>query len=318
MVLDNLKDFNLGISPRVAEKITEFVNMIKSFSAMVPNYTAYQLGDYIYYTASIKRELEQDRTPEGFNRMENIQELLNGLKDFSEKPLEEGIIPTLSMFMEDVALLTNEDRNKEDEQNKDRVLLMTIHSAKGLEFNYVYIAGLEENLFPSQMALMSREELEEERRLFYVAVTRARKQVVLTYAISRYRYGSAQSNEPSRFLEEIPPECLNNLSYREDASEHIYSRTPTAFRKPAVAAPSPSIVGKKLMSMNKAAQTSLPMDNSHLSGLKVGAKVEHERFGQGEVLTVEGVYPNSKATVMFANGEKKQLLLKFAKLKIVG
>ncbi|HTA28255.1 MAG TPA: 3'-5' exonuclease, partial [Bacteroidia bacterium] len=321
LVLDNLKDFNLGLSPRVTEKISEFVNMIKSFSAMVPNYTAFQLGDYIYYTAGIKRELEQDRTPEGFSRMENIQELLNGLKDFSEKPLDEGIIPTISMFMEDVALLTNEDRNKEDEKDKDRVLLMTIHSAKGLEFNYVYIAGLEENLFPSQMALMSREELEEERRLFYVAVTRAKKQVVLTYAISRYRYGSAQSNEPSRFLEEIPAECLNNLSYREEASEHVYSRTPSAFRKPAAPAivqpPPTNIVGKRLMSMNKAAQTSLPMDNSHLSGLKTGMRVQHERFGTGEVLSVEGSYPNSKAMVMFANGEKKQLLLKFAKLKVL-
>jgi DNA helicase II / ATP-dependent DNA helicase PcrA len=319
LVLDNLKDFNLGISPRVTEKITEFVTMIKSFSSMVPNYTAYQLGDYIYYTSAIKRELEQDRTPEGFNRMENIQELLNGLKDFSEKPLDEGIIPTLSMFMEDVALLTNEDRNKDDELDRDRVLLMTIHSAKGLEFNYVYIAGLEENLFPSQMALMSREELEEERRLFYVAVTRAKKQVVLTYAISRYRYGSAQSNEPSRFLEEIPTECLANLSYREEASEHVFSRTPSAFRKPAPAAITPpSIAGKKLVSMNKARQTSLPMDNSHLNALKAGMRVEHERFGQGEVLTVDGTYPNSKAMVMFSNGEKKQLLLKFAKLKIVG
>jgi DNA helicase II / ATP-dependent DNA helicase PcrA len=320
LVLDNLKDFNLGLSPRVTEKINEFVNMIKSFAAMVPNYTAYQLGDYIYYTAGIKRELEQDRTPEGFSRMENIQELLNGLKDFSEKPLDEGIIPTLSMFMEDVALLTNEDRNKDDEKDKDKVLLMTIHSAKGLEFNFVYIAGLEENLFPSQMALMSREELEEERRLFYVAVTRAKKQVVLTYAISRYRYGSAQSNEPSRFLEEIPTECITNLSYREDASEHVYSRTPSAFKKPAptIAHPPPSIIGKKLVSMNKAKQTTLPMDNSHLKGLKAGMRVEHERFGQGEVLTVEGEYPNSKAMVIFANGEKKQLLLKFAKLKIVG
>ncbi len=322
LVLDNLKDFNLGLSPRVTEKITEFVTMIKSFSAMVPNYTAYQLGDYIYYTTGIKRELEQDRTPEGFGRMENIQELLNGLKDFSEKPLDEGIIPTISMFMEDVALLTNEDRNKDDEKDKDRILLMTIHAAKGLEFNYVYIAGLEENLFPSQMALMSREELEEERRLFYVAVTRAKKQVVLTYAISRYRYGSAQSNEPSRFLEEIPAECITNLSYREEASEHVYSRTPSAFRKPAspaiVQPPPTNIVGKKLMSMNKAAQTSLPMDNSHLSGLKTGMKVQHERFGIGEVVSIEGAYPNSKAMVMFANGEKKQLLLKFAKLKILG
>lgn len=323
MVLDNLKDFSLGISSRVTEKINEFVNMLKSFAAMVPNYTAYQLGDYIYYTSGIKRELEQDRTPEGMNRIENIQELLNGLRDFSEKPIDESVIPTLSMFMEDVALLTNEDRNKDDEQDQNRVLLMTIHAAKGLEFNYVYIAGLEENLFPSQMSLTSREELEEERRLFYVAVTRAKKQAVLSYAISRYRYGSPQSNEPSRFLEEIPPECIINLSFKEQAQpdEHVFSRTPSGFRRPgAPVKPGPppvSIVGKRLVSMNKAAQTNLPADNSHLSGLKVGSRVEHERFGQGEVLSVEGAYPNSKATVMFANGERKQLLLKFAKLKIL-
>ncbi len=321
MVMDNIKDFNLGLSPRVTERIAEFVNMIKSFAAMASTSTAYQMGEYIYATTGLKRELEQDRTPEGVNRIENILGLFNGLKDFSEKPLDEGVIPSLSMFMEDVALLTNEDRTKEDKSKSDKVLLMTIHAAKGLEFNYVYIAGMEENLFPSQMVLNSREELEEERRLFYVAVTRAKKQLILSNAIYRFRYGSPQSNEPSRFLEEIPAECLTNVSFREEASEHVYSRTPSAFRKPAqtaIKSPPPTIVGKKLMSMNKAAQTSLPMDNSHLSGLKVGNRVEHERFGQGEVLTIEGSYPNSKATVMFGNGDKKQLLLKFAKLKIVG
>jgi DNA helicase-2/ATP-dependent DNA helicase PcrA len=286
------------------------------------------LGDYIYYTTGLKRELEQDRTPEGVNRLENILGLFNGLRDFSEKPLEDGAMPTMSMFMEDVALLTNEDRNKEDKSKSDKVLLMTIHSAKGLEFNYVYIAGMEENLFPSQMVLTSREELEEERRLFYVAVTRAKKQLILSNAVYRFRYGSPQSNEPSRFLEEIPPESITHQTYREEprqsesygygrGGEHVYSRTPTAFKKPAVAAAPTNIVGKRLMSMNKAAQTSLPMDNSHLSGLKVGMRVEHERFGIGEVLSVEGTYPNSKAMVMF-NGEKKQLLLKFAKLKIIG
>jgi len=251
--------------------------------------------------------------------MENIQELFNDLNDFSEKPIENDTIPTISLFMEDRALLTNEDRHKDDKLRRDQVLLMTIHAAKGLEFNYVYIAGLEENLFPSQMVLNSREELEEERRLFYVAVTRAKKQLVLSNAMYRFRYGTPQRNEPSRFLEEIPPESITKLSYREDASEHVYSRTPSAFKKPAtIAFAPPSIVGKKLVSMNKAKQTSLPMDNSHLRSLKAGMRVEHERFGQGEVLTVEGEYPNSKATVMFANGEKKQLLLKFAKLKIIG
>jgi len=322
--MENIVEFDLGIQQRTREKILEFTTLIKSFAAMLPTHNAYQLGDYIATTSGVMKELFQDRTPEGVNRMENVQELLNGLRDFSEKDDPDGPIVTLNSFMEDIALLTNEDRNKEDETDANKVLLMTIHAAKGLEFNYVYIAGMEENLFPSQMSIMSREELEEERRLFYVAITRAKKKANLSYSISRYRYGTSLSCEPSRFLEEIPREYIENIAsgYEPDRRQEI-PRIPKAFNNnsprstnviPPVAR-SP-LTNKNLVSLSKAASVPGP-NNSHLDALRVGMFVEHERFGRGEVMTLEGSFPNSKALVIFENGEKKQLLLRFARLKIV-
>ncbi len=318
-VMENIADFNLPVQTRAIEKIKEFVTLIQSFTALLPDYSAFKLADYIASNTGIMKELYQDRTPEGVNRMENIQELLNGLKDFTEKD-PEAEMPTLDKFMEDVALLTSEDINEGEEQHTDKVLLMTIHAAKGLEFNYVYIGGLEENLFPSQMAIMSREELEEERRLFYVAITRAKKQANLSYSISRYRYGNALSCEPSRFLEEIPADCVENIatySPNESYSQSSFERRPKVFNvtPPPVSKPI-SLTNKKLVSLKKVT-AGAPVDNSHLTGLAAGAKVEHDRFGIGEVITVEGHYPNSKAIVMFENGEKKQLLLRFAHLKVL-
>lgn len=323
-VMENIGDFNLPIQTRAIEKIKEFVTLIQSFIALLPTYPAFKMADYIANNSGVLKELYQDRTPEGVNRMENVQELLNGLKDFTDKADPEGEVPTLDKFMEDVALLTSEDINEDDEKDADKVLLMTIHAAKGLEFNYVYIGGLEENLFPSQLSINSREELEEERRLFYVAITRAKKQAHLSYSISRYRYGNALSCEPSRFLEEIPEEYVENInsSYAGGAdtytSQTIFPKSPRAFNttQPATPKAPPPPVNKKLVSLKKVTSAST-IDNSHLTGLQAGAKVEHERFGIGEVVVVEGQYPNSKATVLFENGEKKQLLLRFAHLKVL-
>jgi DNA helicase-2/ATP-dependent DNA helicase PcrA len=322
--MENIVEFDLGIQTRTREKISEFTTLIKSFAAMLPTHNAYQIGDYIATTSGIMKELFQDRTPEGVNRMENVQELLNGLRDFSEKAGPDDPVPSLNLFMEDIALLTSEDRKDEDETDRDKVLLMTIHAAKGLEFNYVYIAGLEENLFPSQLSIMSREELEEERRLFYVAVTRAKKKANLSYSISRYRYGTSLSCEPSRFLEEIPSEFLENVysPMQEPERRQEIPRIPRSFNTvpkstnviPPVAR-SP-LTNKKLVSINKASTVPNPV-NHELEELRVGMFVEHERFGKGEVVTMEGSFPNSKAIVIFANGEKKQLLLRFARLKIV-
>jgi len=320
MVMENMAEFNLPIQTRTLEKISEFITLIKSFTALLPTYTAYQLAEYIANSAGVMKELYTDRTPEGVNRMENVQELLNGLKDFCEKAEPDGPVPTLNLFMEDVALLTSEDINEDDEKDTDKVLLMTIHAAKGLEFNYVFIAGLEENLFPSQMAITTREELEEERRLFYVALTRAKRQASLSYSISRYRYGNSLSCEPSRFLEEIPSEFIENaVGYAQQTEnyESPFPKTPKSFNVAPPVMQSP-LTKKKLISINKTTSAPAPVDNSHLVGLKAGMKVEHDRFGIGEVISIEGNYPNSKAIVMFQNGEKKQLLLRFARLKIVG
>jgi DNA helicase-2/ATP-dependent DNA helicase PcrA len=323
--MENIVEFDLGIGQRTREKILEFTTLIKSFSAMLPTHNAFQLGDYIASASGIMKELYIDKTPEGVSRMENVQELLNGLRDFSEKAEPEAPIRTLNLFMEDIALLTSEDRREEDEDT-DKVLLMTIHAAKGLEFNYVYIAGLEENLFPSQMSIMSREDLEEERRLFYVALTRAKKKANLSYSISRYRYGSSLSCEPSRFLEEIPSEFIENAAILDEParpqSRQEIQRIPRSFNSNQKTNGTPPVMrspltNKNLISINKASSKP-PVNNEHLNELRVGMFVEHERFGKGEVVTMEGSFPNSKAIVIFETGEKKQLLLRFAKLKIVG
>lgn len=321
-VMENIPDFDMGLQNRTREKILEFVNLIKSFSAIVPSHNAFQAGDYIASGSGIMKELFLDRTPEGINRMENVQELLNGLRDFSIPKEQDAPAPTLDLFLEDIALLTGEDLNKEDQKDTDKVLLMTIHAAKGLEFNYVFVSGLEENLFPSQMSIMSREELEEERRLFYVALTRAKRKATLTYSMSRYRYGSSVSCEPSRFLEEIPAEYLDNVpssfeSYeprefsriRRPANPTYSNGTPPVIRSPHT--------NKNLVSISKVPMRPAPVNNQHLDGLKPGMFVEHERFGRGEVLKTEGKYPDSKALVLFDSGEKKQLLLRFAKITIV-
>ncbi len=321
-VMENIPDFDLGLQNRTRDKISEFVNLIKSFSAIVPTHNAFQAGDFIASGSGIIKELFTDRTPEGVNRMENVQELLNGLRDFSLRAEPDAPQPTLGLFMEDIALLTGEDQNKEDEHNLDKVLLMTIHSAKGLEFNYVFVSGLEENLFPSQMSVMDREDLEEERRLFYVALTRARKKATLTYSMSRYRYGSSVSCEPSRFLEEIPADFLYTVpsSYEPPQPREI-NRIPRP-ASPGYSNGSPPVMrspltNKKLVSINKTQAGAAPLNNEHLGALAAGMIVEHERFGRGEVLKTEGKYPDSKAVVMFENGEKKQLLLRFARLKVV-
>ncbi|MCE3260383.1 MAG: ATP-dependent helicase, partial [Bacteroidetes bacterium] len=230
-VISNLRDFNLGINAGIASKINDFVAQIKSYSLMLPYKDAFELANHIAVNSGVVRELYSDKTPEGVSRYENIQELLNGIKDFVEQersPQEDELndvikstfvtpegdlftgeekksneTRTLDEFMQEITLLTDADNDKQDEKNADKVSLMTVHAAKGLEFKYVYVVGLEENLFPSQLSLNSRSDLEEERRLFYVAVTRAEKQATLSFAATRYRFGNLIYCEPSRFIDEI-------------------------------------------------------------------------------------------------------------------
>lgn len=328
-----------------AAKIDSFVTMIRSYNLELKTKSAYELAERIAMTSGILRDLSEDKTPEGVSRTENIQELMNGIREFSESEAadENGEavqrLRTLDEFTQDIALLT--DADEKDKDNLDTVSLMTIHSAKGLEFPFVYVVGLEENLFPSQLSLNSRSDLEEERRLFYVALTRAEKQAFLTYSTSRYRWGNLTGCEPSRFLEEIDSKYLEFEGFDrkapKSAHDHSYDdlnwenfRRPNSSTntngysqykaKPAATkpVPTPLAVPKNLVNVNKSSSASFTADDAEtIMKLQSGMQVEHEKFGIGKVLNVEGVLPNKKATVFFEGFGQKQLLLKFAKLKIV-
>jgi DNA helicase-2/ATP-dependent DNA helicase PcrA len=350
---ENINELNLGINAGTTQRIQDFVTMINSFHVMLHVQNAYDLGNQIATASGLLRELYSDKTPEGVSRYENVQELLNGLKEFTdgdETPAidlvendpelqrieverkaqlleeENGIEPplrTLDQFMQDIALLTDSDK-KENEEDMDRVSLMTIHSAKGLEFPYVFIVGVEENLFPSPLSLNSRADLEEERRLFYVALTRAEKRAIITYSSSRYRWGSLTSCEASRFIEEIDEKYIEygNSAARGDVD--AFHEPTFGIKKPfspktsqqTTTAKTATVPPKKnLVKANNV--TTAPLDNSHLKNLQVGMTVKHERFGTGKVAQLEGIFPNTKATVLFEQAGQKQLLLKFAKLEIV-
>lgn len=362
-VLDNLKDFNTGINSGTATKISEFTTMIKTFSMMIPYKDAFECANHIAVTSGVVKDLYHDKTPEGVSRYENIQELLNGIKDFveqertpQEEELKEAIanntevnpvelfdspeqsseLKTLDEFMQEISLLTDVDKEKENEKDADKVSMMTIHASKGLEFPYVNIVGLEENLFPSQMALNSRSELEEERRLFYVAITRAEKKATISFATTRYRFGNIIYCEPSRFIDELDENCVDFPQEPEKRkfSDDAFVRPVRPFQKPmdaidfrtkettgfAKQEPKPINFAppKKLIPLAKRmATTNTPTDNSANASLRVGSVVEHEKFGIGEVTSIEGSYPESKACINFRNAGEKNLLLKYAKLKVV-
>ncbi|HEY8403066.1 MAG TPA: UvrD-helicase domain-containing protein [Flavobacteriales bacterium] len=319
-------------------RISEFVTLIKSFSVNIDRMNAYDLGHMIASESGLLKDLYADRTPEGVARYENIQELLNGMKEFSDKvdPDEPEKINTLSDFLIDVALLT--DVENEDDNKEGKVSLMTIHAAKGLEFPYVNIVGLEENLFPSQLSLNSREELEEERRLFYVALTRAEKQVTLSYADTRYRWGQLQYGEPSRFIEEIDEKYLDMpaqekkspftkqpIDFAQARAGFAQKTKPTEsrFSKPVVKEDTPP--AQPFMppkNFKKVAPGSSPAAPATQEGyaspeeIQVGVEVMHDKFGKGKVLKIEGQPTDLKATIFFPTAGQKQLLLKFAKLKL--
>jgi DNA helicase II / ATP-dependent DNA helicase PcrA len=301
---------------RTSAAVGIFATMIQSFQVLTKTQTAYESALHIAQHSGLLKDLYEDKSVEGLNRYENIQELLNGVKEFSEREdIEEK---GLDVFMQDVALLTNDD--KDNDPNADTVSLMTIHSSKGLEFPQVYVVGLEENLFPSQMSLNSRTDLEEERRLFYVATTRAEYKLTLSYATSRFKFGTLISCEPSRFLDEIDaryleldftakPAANNDASYNDDRT--AWSRGGDTFSKPK------QPVVKTTSILAKAHVPSAGFAPSDTSKLQVGMEVEHERFGFGKVISLEGNKPDIKATIFFKEIGQKQLLLKFAKLRII-
>ncbi|MBC6111494.1 ATP-dependent helicase [Pedobacter fastidiosus] len=320
-----ISNAHMYVDGRLANQLNDFSMMIQSFQAEAKKLDAYDTALFIAQHAGILKELYTDDSVEGRSRYENIQELLNGIKEFAEREdIEEK---GLDIFMQDVALLTNDD--KDGDKNKDTVSLMTIHSAKGLEFKNVFIVGLEENLFPSQMSLTNRTDLEEERRLFYVAITRAEIKLTITYATSRYRWGTLTNCEPSRFINEINPKYLeldvkpaksNVIEGNFDDERKTWTSQPRDFfskPKPASTTSAPAVRPKTTTLLAKAHIPTPGFTPSLPHEFQGGMEVEHEKFGFGKIISLEGTLPDVKATVFFQGLGNKQLLLKFAKLMIV-
>ncbi|WP_046757569.1 ATP-dependent helicase [Kordia jejudonensis] len=329
-VMENISKIDLKINKGTKTKLENFVTMVKSFQIMSEGANAFELTAHVTKKTGLVQELKKDGTPEGIARIENIEELLNGIKDFVEGQVEVAdATGALAEFLEDVALATDMDNDKGDD---DRVALMTIHLAKGLEFPYVYIVGMEEDLFPSGMSMNTRSELEEERRLFYVALTRAEKQAYLTYTQSRYRWGKLVDAEPSRFIEEIDDKYLDYITpidnYRfkplidndifgEVDKSKLRLQKPISGRPPVVGSPTPEQIRKLRKLKPQTSESSAPSPSLFDGDLAPGTKVEHTRFGRGEILRIEGVGGDKKAEIKFQVGGIKKLLLRFAKLKVL-
>ncbi len=329
-VMQNIDKIDLKLNSGTRKKIEDFVTMIQSFQVINENHDAFYIADHVAKKTGLVQELKKDATPEGIARIENIEELLNGMRDFTEGQKEvDGARGALSEFLEDVALATDLDK---DTGNDDRVALMTIHLAKGLEFPYVFVVGMEEDLFPSAMSMSTRSELEEERRLFYVALTRAEKQAYLTYAQSRYRWGKLTDSEPSRFIDEIEGQYLeyltpeeSNYRYKPMINTDIFGdvdKSKLRLAKP-LNGPPPSKNGdgntamvRKLKSLGSAVNSEKP--NLFDDKLLAGNIVIHERFGKGEIISLEGAGADKKAEIKFEVGGIKKLLLRFAKLEVIG
>jgi DNA helicase-2/ATP-dependent DNA helicase PcrA len=332
-VMEHIDKIDLKLNSGTKTKLQDFVTMIKSFQVINEQQDAFTLTDHVTKKTGLVQELKKDGTPEGIARIENIEELLNGIKDFTEGQKEiDGARGALAEFMEDVALATDLDKDTGDD---DRVALMTIHLAKGLEFPHVFVVGMEEDLFPSAMSMNTRSELEEERRLFYVALTRAEHQAYLTYAQSRYRWGKLVDSEPSRFIEEINGEYLEYMNpidsgYRYKPSMDIdifgdVDKSKLRLAKPTAGTP-PEYITKNepVSSVNirrlKPLSSGAGSSNSNVTdaNLAVGNIVMHERFGKGEIVGLEGVGADKKAEIRFDVGGLKKLLLRFAKLNVIG
>ena len=345
--------FHLELSKGTAAKVEAFRQLIEGWVSRVATEDAYQLGHAIIQESGIAKDIYSSRNPEDISRQENLEEFLAGMQDFVESRREEGLEHETSLpdFLQEVALLTDLDSDKDATQPK--VSLMTIHSAKGLEFPVVFVVGLEENIFPSPMCTGSARALEEERRLLYVAITRAEKHCILTCAQNRYRYGRMEYDTPSRFIRDIDPKLMT-IDGAPSADDATTSHSSWSQRKPwqvqnahpvasqfkadpqprAVPRPQPerpvnpmspqfeqllsTASGGRYKPVSQARrQTSAALSTASAGPLHEGTVIEHQRFGIGTVERLEGVGENQKATVNFRNAGTKQLLLKYAVFKIV-
>ena len=323
-VVKNPLKFGVHLSPSVIGKLNSFSKLIDTYHDIIEKGDAYDIASKISSSSGVLKELYIDKSIEGVTRYDNIQELLSGIKEFAEQDtIEEGIdLPdgneqrTLGVYMQDIALLTDTDKNKNE---NDVVSLMTIHASKGLEFPYVYIVGMEENLFPSQLSINSRTELEEERRLFYVALTRAEIKATLSFSTTRYRWGNLTYAEPSRFLQELDVQYIDQIEEKKSKSNSSFDFVKEA-KNTGLNERSSTLNFKKTQNLKRvvnSSSTPSTFEGTDLSGLKKGDQVIHQRFGKGTVLELEGNSPNKKATVNFEEVGSKSLLLKFAKLQIL-
>lgn len=327
-VMDNISGFGLGLNSGTIKRIEEFVTKLKLFSSQVPVTDAYELARNVISASGLIAALRSDDDPDNPNRIENIEELLNGIQEFCER--EDKITPggdvdlqeeqvhlrTLDEFLQQVLLLTSED--KDADKDNDKVSLMTIHAAKGLEFPYVFVVGMEENLFPSMMSVSSRADLEEERRLFYVAVTRAETQLTLSYATMRYQYGKMSYQEISRFVEEIDDKYLLMPKKRRSAFPEPGSLPKTVSQQYDYTESTP-VRPRRLTKVDslKAMGPSVGNSGEQINAISVGMTVMHAKFGKGNVISIEGSADSRKATIFFEGVGEKQLMLKFAKLTII-
>ena len=328
-IIKYIDKIDVKINSGTKNKLQNFMNMMLRLQIEAKTKNAFEIAEVVVKETRLIKDLEKDETPESVSKVENVQELLNGIKDFITDKIEEGEDCSLTTFLEDVALATDFDTKKNND--KPSVSLMTIHQSKGLEYLYVYIVGLEENLFPSAMSMNTRSELEEERRLFYVALTRAEKVAYLSYAQTRYRWGKLVDAEPSRFLEEIDDQFLHYItpkmpepSINRFVDKSIFDDAPKGirFQKPIqrkkierdLAKKKDIIVPKNLKKISQATSKTNLFDGN----VVVGNIVEHNRFGAGEVIALEGKGPNQKAEIKFSTVGKKKLLLQFAKLRVIG
>ena len=318
-----------SIGGSIRNKLIQFSTMIRSFQLINNAHNAFETAEHVARKTGLIQEFKKDGTPEGVARLENLEELLNGMQDFVEgqKEIDEAT-GSLQEFLEDVALATDLDKALD---NDDRVALMTIHLAKGLEFKQVFVVGLEEDLFPSAMSMNTRSELEEERRLFYVALTRAEEQAYLTYTINRYRWGKLIDAEPSRFIGEIDPQYVDNrvldagVSFRRFVDPSLFGEVDhSKLRqvKPQGMDPAqrkkPTEEQLRRLRKIKPTQATAAVEQAMLyHDLKEGIKVNHERFGRGVVKSIIGIGAEKKAEIEFETGGIKTLLLRFAKLSVI-
>lgn len=332
-VICEIENIDIGIKGGTLKKLSEFRTLVEGWIERSATDDAYHLGHDIIQGSGVSREIYLGREPEDLARQENVEEFLSGIQDFVESRMEEGQLDRISLsdFIQEISLLT--DLDSDDDDDVPKVSLMTVHSAKGLEFPNVFIVGLEENIFPSPSCCSSLRELEEERRLLYVAVTRAEKRCILTCAKSRFRYGHMEFGTPSRFIRDFAPGVIHfentGVSYSSGTSDdnrirrqniarepfrHSDANCPDVYKGSNTVRTNPVSAGaSRLRPMSSAMNTS----GNSSEAISEGCIIEHQRFGIGEVVRVEGAGENMKATVQFKNAGTKQLLLKFARYTIV-